>query len=218
MFTKQKIQIVAAHPDDFEIGCGQLIFSLLKNGCQVEVLVVTDGSSGGDTSVRIREQRDCIEYLRDLRDYPIHLNPSSFGKRDTTLEAKSDLISHLEGDIRKFKPDAIFTHWPEDTHQDHRELGISIISAARKVDNIIFFQSYTSRNFQPCMFHAFPEKHLEIQKWKLLSFHKSQVNRYKGTNSDLKRDIFTLARHNGHVGRTSPDCAEAFIPYKLSFD
>mgnify|MGYP004498141069 CR=1 FL=1 len=40
-----KILVIAAHPDDEVLGCGGTMAKLAADGCEVNVLIVTDGSS-----------------------------------------------------------------------------------------------------------------------------------------------------------------------------
>ena len=40
-----KILVIAAHPDDEVLGVGGTIAKYVKKGCQVDLLIVTDGST-----------------------------------------------------------------------------------------------------------------------------------------------------------------------------
>lgn len=41
----KKVLVIAAHPDDEVLGCGGTMAKLTADGCEVNVLIVTDGSS-----------------------------------------------------------------------------------------------------------------------------------------------------------------------------
>ncbi len=40
-----RVLVIVAHPDDEVLGMGGTIAKLVKNGCVVDVMIVTDGSS-----------------------------------------------------------------------------------------------------------------------------------------------------------------------------
>ena len=41
----KNVLVISAHPDDEVLGMGGTIAKLVKNGCVVDVMIVTDGSS-----------------------------------------------------------------------------------------------------------------------------------------------------------------------------
>jgi LmbE family N-acetylglucosaminyl deacetylase len=221
MFNKSDILVTSAHPDDFEIGMGQYLFELLKpeHGNRVRLCIVTDGGAGGYSRVRRKEQNAVVRFLREL--YPetfTGLHPQSYAFPDTELEPSKALVSYLDKVCRG--SDVVFTHYPEDSHQDHRALGICVRPACRFVRNVLFYQSYSALNFQPSVFYDFTRKEMESEqgKLRLLKFHTSQVKRYRGSNQDVEQDMFALAAYNGFLYKTPKRFAEGFMPWRLKLN
>lgn len=219
MFSKSTITIISAHPDDFEIGMGQYLFELLKPARKnrVTLCIVTDGGAGGYSKARKKEQNAVVAYLQ--KRFPETFegaHPKSYAFPDTELQASKTLITYLEGVCGA--RDVVFTHYPEDSHQDHRALGICVRPACRFVHNVLFYQSYSALNFQPSLFYDFTREEMEsdLGKLRLLRQHHSQVERYKGSNQDLEQDMYALANYNGFLYKTPKRCAEGFVPWKLA--
>lgn len=219
MITNSRIIIVGAHPDDLEIGMGQLLFELLAEQHRnlVSLCVVTGGGAAGHESVRRREQRTVAAFLKDIAPKTFEgMHKESYAFKDTKLTATRRLISYLEKVCQDC--DTVFIHYPADSHQDHRALGISIRPACRFTRNVLFFQSYSALDFQPCLFFDFTREEMESDrgKLKLLKFHSSQVERYAGSRQDIVDDMYALAAYNGFLYKTPKRFAEGFVPWKLA--
>lgn len=219
MIINSRIMIVAAHPDDLEIGMGQLLLELLqeRRGNSVSCCIVTAGGAAGNLAVRRREQGAMIAYLKRLAPANFKgLHPASYAFKDTELAPTKKLITYLEGVCKD--QDVVFTHFPTDTHQDHRALGVAIRPACRFTRNVLFFQSYSALDFQPSIFYDFTREEMESQHGKLalLNFHKSQIDRYAGSRQDIIADMYSLAAYNGFLYKTTKRCAEGFVPWKMA--
>src|SRR5262249_50763953 len=69
--------------------------------------------------------------------------------RDTEIPLTREMIVRLEAVIRKTDPRMIFVNSPDDTHQDHRNLAQSAMSATRYVPHPLFFHVPSTVNFSP---------------------------------------------------------------------
>lgn len=221
MFTRSKITVISAHPDDWEIGMGQFVLELLSPARRnsLQICVVTDGSAGGFKDARSAEQAEVINYLKcRFPETFLGLHEDSYAFPDTELNASKPLVSYLEKICSGC--DVVFTHFPDDSHQDHRSLGVCIRPACRAIQNVLFYQSYTALNFQPSLFFDFTKEEMESDKGKLklIMFHESQVNRYKGSNQDLLQDMYALSSYNGFLCKTPKRHAEGFVPWKLALN
>src|SRR5882672_4888654 len=111
-------------------------------GHVVYLFVASDGALGGDSEVRRREQKEAARILgvREVfwGDY-----------RDTEVPLTRELIVRLETVIRKVEPRMIFVNSPDDTHQDHRNLAQSTMSATRYVPNFLLYEAPSTVNFAP---------------------------------------------------------------------
>jgi LmbE family N-acetylglucosaminyl deacetylase len=160
------ILAIAAHPDDVEYGCGGTLAKYSQNGHKVFLLIMSEGEMGGPGNIRKAEQ---IEAAKILKTEEIFWG----GYQDTSLPVGKNIISKIEGFIHRIKPDFIFVHYFDDTHQDHRHLSLSTISATRYIRNVLFFEGPTTQNFSPNVF-------VDISKYfdtkvQSLKAHESQV-------------------------------------------
>ncbi|MBV8731108.1 MAG: PIG-L family deacetylase [Acidobacteriia bacterium] len=113
------IVCVGAHPDDPESGCGGTLAKLSAEGHRVSIVYLTRGEAGiknGDiqTTARLRS----AEALKaaNLLGAKAYFANQIDGQTTTEKEAVQEFTRLLAS----LKPDIVFTHWPLDTHRDHR--------------------------------------------------------------------------------------------------
>ncbi|MBI4572925.1 MAG: PIG-L family deacetylase [candidate division NC10 bacterium] len=199
-----RILAIGAHPDDIEIGCGGSLIKYARQGHQVFLLLMTDGSGGGDGAIRRREQEESAQILRASKLF-------WGGYPDTAIPLDREIIQRVERVIHEAQPDFIFVHYHDDTHQDHRHLATSTITATRYTRNVLFYEGPTTQNFSPSVF-VDVDSVLE-DKIATLQAHGSQVGK---TNIE-GLSILDIARSSAHFrgiqGRVRN--AEGFIPLRL---
>src|SRR5207245_782690 len=133
---------IGAHPDDIEYGCGGTLTLYAQRGHDVYLFVASDGSLGGDAAMREREQDESTLVIGAQRVF-------WGGYRDTEVPYNRELIVRLEAVIRDTRPSMIFVNYPDDTHQDHRNLAQAAVSATRYVPNFLFFEVPSTQHFTP---------------------------------------------------------------------
>ena len=199
-----QILAIGSHPDDIEYGCGGALLKYAEHGDEVFLYVATQGHMGGDPEVRRAEQHASARII-GAKDVLWG------GYRDTEIPMRQSLIAEIEDIIRRIKPRFVFVHYPDDTHQDHRNLSRAVISAARYVPNVLFYEGPTTQDFQPTVFVDITS--VMEKKVALLEAHQSQVMK---TNIE-SRSILDLATANatfrGIQARTA--LAEGFVPTRL---
>ena len=198
------ILAIGAHPDDVEFGCGGTLIKYARKGAHIDLLILTDGSRGGSAPVRRREQKRAAAVI-GVRG--IHWG----GYRDTLLPSGRRLIDRMERVIRRVSPDFIFVNFPEDTHQDHRQVARAAISATRYARNVLFYEGPTTVNFSPTVFIDVAD---EIdQKIQALRTHKSQITRTRIAATPICEIAEASAHFRGVQGRVR--WAEGFAPLRL---
>ncbi len=199
-----RILAIGAHPDDIEFGCGGTLIKYGRQGHELFLLVMTDGAGGGDTVMRRREQEVSARIIRAAKLF-------WGGCSDTALPLDRTLIQQLERVIQEIEPDFIFVHHQDDTHQDHRNLAISTVTATRYTRNVLFFEGPTTQNFSPSVFVNIDS--VLDEKVASLEAHASQVSK---TNIE-GLSIVDIARSSAHFrgiqGRVRN--AEGFVPLRL---
>ncbi len=127
-----RILVIGAHPDDCELKAGGLTALYRQAGHQVKFVSVTNGEAGHHrlppaelTQVR-RAETKAVASLMGI-EYEILGNRD--GRLQPTLEARFELIAL----IRRYQPDLILTHRPNDYHPDHRSTSTLVCDAAYMV-------------------------------------------------------------------------------------
>ena len=195
---------IGAHPDDIEYGCGGMLTKYAQRGHDVYLWVASDGSLGGDADVRRQEQQDSATIIgaREVfwGEYP-----------DTEIPLNRELIVRIESVIKKIKPRMILVHYPDDTHQDHRNLAQSAMSATRYVPNLLFFEVPSTVNFTPnCATDI-----ADVLETKLagLAAHESQVTKTNIEDLTILELARSCANFRGIQARVK--FAEAFQSVRL---
>ena len=202
---QMNILAIGAHPDDIEVGCGATLAKYAINGHNIFLFIASFGSEGGNPEVRKSEQ----EKSRDI----LGASALFWGNyKDTQIEVNKDSITRIENILKEINPDAIFVCYPEDTHQDHRNIASITISATRYIKNVLFYETPTTLNFQPNVFVDIGEDYLKIKIDSLLA-HASQVDRTNIANISIVDVARSSALFRGVQARVP--FAEAFHSSRL---
>lgn len=183
---------IGSHPDDIEFGCGGTLIRYAQKGHDVYLYVATPGEYGGDPEVRKKEQ---MESARVIGAREVFWG----GFQDTELPLTRDLIESVEGVIKKIRPNLIFAHYSDDTHQDHRHLAQATLSATRYIPNFLFYEGPTTQNFAPT-FYVDIQPVLE-RKLACLEAHRSQVTKTNIQDLTVLESAVSCANFRGIQGR-----------------
>jgi len=117
--NKLKIIVVGAHPGDPECGCGGSIALFTAEGHEVIAAYLTRG--GGGIQGKSDEEASAIRTEEALKACKIlNARPVFFKQTDGNCVITKDSYNELNDFIRRENPDIVFTHWPIDSHRDHR--------------------------------------------------------------------------------------------------
>lgn len=158
---------IGAHPDDIELGAGGSVALHRARGDTVRFLILTKGGELSEPERREAEARRAAEIL-DVDD--IHF----LGFEDTSVPYNGEIVKLIDNHLSEFGADRVYIHSEEDTHQDHRRAGLSSIAASRNSDEVLVFESPSSRaSFSPQYYNLLPENVLD-QKIEAIQAHESQ--------------------------------------------
>lgn len=195
---------IGAHPDDIEFGCGGSLIQYGRKGHAVFLHILTEGESGGIGSVRRTEQLNASKVLRAKEVFFSNY-------RDTQIPVDKILISKIEDTLCSVKPELIFVNYPDDTHQDHRNLAMATVSATRYVQNVLFYEGPTTQNFTPNVFVDIGA--VLNEKLSALSAHTSQVLKTNIEGLSIIEIAKAAATFRGIQGRVR--YAEGFVSERL---
>ena len=128
--ASNSVLVVAPHPDDETLGCGGAIALLRALDCDVQVLVISDGTLSHPRSVKY--PAPCLRILRESETLAA-LAVLGLGETDISfLRLQDGSISNLESIrlreavahcsrfLQTSMPATIFLPWRFDPHPDHR--------------------------------------------------------------------------------------------------
>ncbi|HXV70096.1 MAG TPA: PIG-L deacetylase family protein [Acidimicrobiia bacterium] len=143
--TPRKALTIGAHPDDAEYAAGGTLAKWARGGCEVSMIVLTDGSKGSwDLAVtpgqlsktRELEQRRSFETLGATGELVM------LGHPDGHLDASPSPRETLCLWIRRLRPDVVLTHDPwrrYEMHSDHRAAGWAAVDAVVAARDHLFY-------------------------------------------------------------------------------
>jgi LmbE family N-acetylglucosaminyl deacetylase len=181
---------IGAHPDDVALGCGGTLIRHIARGDHVTVLTMTG------------EELPAAGALGALL---------CGGFRVCEVHSGAEAITLIEDAIRRTEASLVYTHAPDDTHQDHRSTSIASLAAARRVSTVLYYETASTQHFQPTLF-VDVEEALE-PKLELLRTHQARVLRDEPVDLEA---VIAQARFRGSQSRVCH--AEAFETARFVWD
>lgn len=192
---------VGAHPDDIELGAGATLARHAAAGDEVTMLVLTRGELGpGGVTTRVREAERAAARLGARLVWGPFV--------DGTVTPGRAVVKVIEDVLDQTGAELLYTHFPDDTHQDHRVAAQGSLGAGRDLLHVLFYESPTTRNFTPGIF-VDASATIDV-KLAALSAHVSQVRHTARVELDAVR---ALARVRGFAARVP--YAEAFVAERV---
>ena len=152
MKKNKNVLFVAAHPDDETLGCGGSILKHKKSGDKVYWLIITDMlRSEGFTEERIRARHKEIGTIAAAYGFSgiFKLNLPT-AKLDRV--PMSEIISQVDGVIKKTKAEVIYLPHAGDIHTDHQITHRAVVSSAKsfkfpQVKRILAYETVSETEF-----------------------------------------------------------------------
>lgn len=111
-----KVTFIMAHPDDAFVWCGGIIFEFLKIKVKIAIISLSTDEENVETNMIEIAKTNNFEY-----------------KSIPKCDVNPDIISEY---LSKIRPNLIFTHWSQDTHEYHRKTAylVDIATKGYKLD------------------------------------------------------------------------------------
>ena len=157
---KEKVLIIAAHPDDEVLGCGGTIARHSDEGDSVQILIIAEGATSRGTRRDPGKSGAEVNRLRDAAAKAGRIlgcaHVEVLGLPDNRLDSleRLDLIKIIEAKIAEHDPSSIYTHHSGDVNIDHRLIHEAVITACRptpgqRVRKLFSFEVASSTEWQP---------------------------------------------------------------------
>ena len=177
MTGSRKVLVIGGHPDDPETGCGGTMIKLKNAGFEVVSVYLTKGEAGIEgtpydqaAKIRVAEATKACQMMG--------VRPVFLTQIDGSAEVNKDRYSEVKEILAAEQPDIVFTHWPIDSHRDHRVCSILVYDAWRQTGytfDLYYGEVMTglqTQNFSPNLWVDITEEH--DQKVKAYYCHESQ--------------------------------------------
>jgi len=213
---KSKLVVTGGHPDDPESGCGGTIALYSSRGHDVVILYLTRGEAGIEgksmeesAEIRTAESRKACEILK--------ARPVFAGQIDGGTEVNDKRYKEFRQLVDAERPDIVLTHWPIDSHRDHRAASLLTYDAwlegGRKFD-LYYYE--VDRGAQTQLFtptHYIDITSTEKEKRAACYAYASQMpattfyvlhdmmNRFRGMEFGVKY-AESFVRHNQNLAKT----------------
>lgn len=194
---------IAAHADDAEFGAGGTLAKWADAGCEITLLIATDGSKGTwdeDTdpadlaAARREEAREAARVLAASSEVVF------LDHVDGELRNSPALQEELALWIRRLRPEALLTWDPWKRymlHPDHREIGWAACDAVVAARDHLFFP------------HQLGDGLSKHRPEALLLFSADEPDHFEDVSSTFDRKIEALLRHSSQSRSTMQDAATA---------
>jgi LmbE family N-acetylglucosaminyl deacetylase len=134
---KNKILVIAAHPDDEILGCGGTIRRLVDEGCEAYVLILGEGVTSRDEKRDLKKRKAKISNLKEEMLQANRLIGATSVTAEDLPDNRFDSVPFLditkiiEKHKARMKPDIVFTHYQFDLNIDHRITYEAVMTASR---------------------------------------------------------------------------------------
>lgn len=141
----ERVLTIGAHSDDAEFGAGGTLAKWASAGCEISMMIATDGSKGSWDP-----EQDLNELIGARREEQLHAaevlgvtGEIVFGGfTDGELENSRALREFISLGIRRLRPDVVMTFDPWKRymlHPDHRAIGWGVIDGIVAARDHLFF-------------------------------------------------------------------------------
>lgn len=200
------VLVIGAHPDDEVLGAGGAIAKHVDVGDEVNILIVSEGTTHQYDDERIIEQkredsRQCARRLGANEVYFGDLPDMRLGDIDHIK-----VNSVIEDVCKQVKPDIVYTHSRREVNQDHIAVHDSTLVATRpgsNISTILTYETPSSTDFSPSVEGFEPDLFVNIddyieRKIKAFESYETEIREFPHPRS--AEALRAIARARGVAG------------------
>lgn len=207
---KEKILVIAAHPDDEILGCGGTIAKkIIKEKAIVNTLIMSKGILSRDNIKNKKNKLNNNERKARAANKLLgikNLEILNFPDNGFDSIPRLKLIKEIEKKIKVFLPDTIYTHFHGDLNIDHQIISQVVMTACRpikrkSVKKIYAFEVLSSTDYSFGINEDFRPNHYEcINEFinlKIKSLKKYHHEMRPAPHSRSYKNILNLSKLRG---------------------
>lgn len=218
---KNKVLVIAVHPDDETLGCGGTLLKHKRNGDDINWLIVTGPTQNhpyGFKKEFIEERNQLIQVVNVAYDFN-HKYELNFPTQLLHNIDLREVIIKIDEVINKVQPNVLYMMFHQDVHSDHRiafEAVYSCTKSFRKpfIERIYMMETLSETEFAPSVpsMSFVPNVFVDItdffeKKIEIIKLYDTEIMQPPYPRS--LKTIESLARYRG--SRVGVEFAEAFM-------
>lgn len=215
---KNKILVVAVHPDDETLGCGGTLLKHKANGDKIHWLICTSLNKNHDYYQNREKEINKVSKIFNFDS--VHNLQFETTKMDQYN--MNEIIEKISKVINKVKPNIIYLPFKEDVHTDHKKVFEASYSCTKSfrypfIKKIYMMETLSETEFAPSTKKDsfIPNTFIDVSKYmdkkiKIMKVYKSEIDKYPFPRSI--RSIKALASLRGST--SGCNFAESFMLLK----
>ena len=215
---KNKVLVIAVHPDDETLGCGGVLLKHKANGDKIYWLICTNLNKNHKYYPKREKEINKVSKLFKFNG--VHRLP--FITTQVDQYSMTEIIEKISQVINKVKPNIIYLPFKEDVHTDHKKIFEASYSCTKSfrypfIKKIYMMETLSETEFAPSIKkdsfipNTFVDitKHID-KKIQIMNIYKSEIKRHPFPRA--KKYILALATFRGAT--SGFNYAESFILLK----
>ena len=122
--------VFAPHADDETFGMGGSLLKAKKEGIETHLVVLTDGSLGGDTENLVQIRSGEVKLAAELLGLK---SVQCWSELDRSLDLTEQVLEKVVRAILDLSPSTVFFPGPLEIHPDHRATALLVWNALKRV-------------------------------------------------------------------------------------
>lgn len=215
---KNKILVVAVHPDDETLGCGGTLLKHKANGDKIHWLICTTLNKNHDYYQNRKKEINKVSKIFNFDSvYNLQFETTKMDQYNM-----NEIIEKISKVINKVKPNIIYLPFMQDVHTDHKKIFEASYSCTKSfrypfIKKIYMMETLSETDFAPSIRKdSFtPNTFVDISKYinkkiQIMKVYKSEFNKHPFPRSE--KSIKALATFRGSTSGFK--FAESFILLK----
>ena len=218
---KNRILVVAVHPDDETLGCGGTLLKHKAKGDKIHWLICTSLNKNHSYYQNRNKEISKVSKIYNFNSVDnLPFEPTKIDKH-----SMSEIIEKISKVINKVRPNIIYLPFQEDVHTDHKKIFEASYSCTKSfrypfIKKIYMMETLSETEFAPSIEKKWfiPNTYVDISKYiskkiQIMKIYKGEFNKHPFPRSE--KSIKALATFRGSTSGCK--FAESFVLLKEIF-